>query len=98
MSELQETDKTMRVLAIIGGVVGFIEAILQFMGSGFGWSMGIIGGVIALIFALISIFLGIKPIHYTPFTLAGMGVLLIIFASLIGGIIVLLAAFIGLIS
>jgi hypothetical protein len=99
MSELQETDKTMRVLAIIGGIVAFVESILQLIGEPLmGYSLGILGGVFALIFALITIFLGIKPIHYTPFIIAGMGILLIVFASLIGGIIVLLAAFIGFIS
>lgn len=99
MSELQETDKTMRVLAIIGGIIAFVESILQIILQPLmGYSFGILGGVFALIFALIAIFLGIKPIHYTPFILVGIGILLIVFASLIGGIVVLLAAFIGLIS
>ena len=98
MSELQETDKTMRVIAIIGGVIGFVEAILQFLEMGYGWSFGILSAVIGLLFALFAIFLGIKPIYYTPFILAILGVVLIIFACLIGGILVLLAAFIGLIS
>ncbi|MFX1355837.1 MAG: hypothetical protein ACFFA8_01005 [Promethearchaeota archaeon] len=98
MSELQETDKAMRVIGIIGGVIAFIEAILQFIGMGYGWSFGILSAVIGLLCALAAIFLGIKPIHYTPFILAALGVVLIIFACLIGGIFVLLAAFIGLIS
>jgi len=68
MSELQETDKVMRVFAVIVAA-----------------SILVIG-------------LGIRPIHYTPTFLGILGVGLIICAVLIGGIIVLLATFIGALS
>ncbi len=99
-SAIQEADKTMRGLAIIGGIVGVIEAILNLAGFGvFKWGLlGIAGGVIALIIAIIAIFLGFKPIHYTPAILGVIGLFLIIFGILIGGIIVLLAAFVGALS
>ncbi len=99
MSEYQETDKAMRVMAVVGGIISIVEAIMILIGSGLmPWEFGILGGVIGLILALVAIFLGIKPIHYTPFILGVIGVVLIVFAVLIGGIIVLLAAFFGLIS
>lgn len=99
MSEYQETDKAMRIMTVVGGIIGLVEAIMILAGSGLmPYGYGILGGVIGLILALVAIFLGIKPIHYTPFILAAIGVVLIVFAVLIGGIIILLAAFFGLIS
>jgi hypothetical protein len=99
MSEIQETDKVMRVVAIIGGIVSFIEAILILVGIGImPYNFGITGGIISLVLAVLVIGLGIRPIHYTPTFLGIIGVGLIIFAALIGGIIVLLATFIGAIS
>ena len=99
MSEYQETDKAMRIMAVVGGIIGLVEAIMMLVGSGLmPYGYGILGGVLGLILALVAIFLGIKPIHYTPFILGVIGVVLIVFGVLIGGIIVLLATFIGLIS
>ena len=99
MSETQASDKGMRVLAVVGGLVAIIEEILQFMGAGLmPYGFGIIGAVFSIICAIIAVALGIKPINYTPFIIAILGILLIVFASLIGGIIVLLATFIGFIS
>lgn len=99
-SAIQEADKTMRGLAIVGGIVGVIEAILDLAGFGLlGWGLlGIAGTIIALIIAIIAIFLGFRPIHYTPAILGVIGLFLIIFGILIGGIIVLLAAFVGALS
>lgn len=99
MSKTQEADKGMRVLAVVGGFVAIIESILQFMDAGLmPYGFGIIGAVFSIIFAIIAVALGIKPIHYTPFIIAILGILLIVCASLIGGIIILLATFIGFIS
>jgi hypothetical protein len=99
MSEAEAADKGMRVLAVFGGLVAIIEAVLQFMGAGLmPYGFGLLGAVFSVICAIIAIALGIKPISYTPFIIAILGVLLIVFASLIGGIIVLLATFIGFIS
>ena len=99
MSEYQETDKAMRVMAVVGGIISIVEAIMILIGQGImPYGFGILGGVLGLILALVAIFLGIKPIHYTPFILGVIGVVLIVFAVLIGGIIILLAAFFGLIT
>ena len=98
MSEIQAADKFMRGVAIIGGIIAVIESILHMFDFFEFWSFGIITEIIALILAIIVILLGIKPIHYTPAVLGGISILLIIFGSFIGGIIVLLAALIGAIT
>ena len=101
MSELQETDKTMRGVAIIGGIIAFVESILALTGAGlvdFGIATDLINGILGIIFAVVVIFLGIKPIRYTPVFLGILGILLIVFGILIGGIFVLLGTFIGAIS
>ena len=99
MSEIQETDKGMRIVAFIGGIVAIIESFLELVGAGlmaygFGW----ISGVLGIIFAILVIALAIRPLHYTPVMLGVLGIALIVFAILIGGIIVVLAAFIGAIT
>ncbi len=96
---VQASDVAMRVSAIIGGFVGIVEAIFIFIGErlvpyGFGW----ISGVIGILLAIAALSIGIKPIHYAPFLLGLIGVPLIILGLLIGGIIVLVATFFGLIS
>jgi hypothetical protein len=99
MSEIQETDKAMRVFAIIGGIVSIIEAILVITGTRImPYHFGILGLALALLASILVIGLGIRPIHYTPTFLGILGVGLIVCAVLIGGIVVLLATFIGAIS
>jgi len=99
MSEIQETDKVMRVFAFIGGVVSIIESILVITGTAImPYNFGILGLVISLMASILVVGLGIRPIHYTPTFLGILGVGLIVCAVLIGGIIVVLATFIGAIS
>jgi hypothetical protein len=99
MSKVEESDKGMRVIAIIGGIIAIIEAILISTGNALmSYGFGVIGTILIFIFAIIAIVLGIRPIRGTPFFLALIGILLIVFASLIGGIFVLLATFIGFLS
>ena len=99
MSKLQESDVVMRIAAITSGIIVLIEAVLKIIGIdivkwGFGW----IGGVIALLLAILVILLGIKPIHYTPVFLGILGVSIIIFGVLIGGIIIIVATILGAIT
>lgn len=98
MSEIQETDKLMRIMAIVSGIIVFVESVLKLFNLSilpwFGW----IGGLVGILLAVCVIFLGIRPIHYTPTILGVIGVVLIIFAVLLGGIAVLLAMFIGAVS
>ncbi len=101
MSELQETDKAMRVFAVIGGIVSVIETILIMTGTAILPYAGIWGIwvlILALLASILVIGLGIRPIHYTPTFLGILGIGLIICGVLIGGIIVLLATLIGAIS
>ena len=99
MSKVEASDKGMRAIAIIGGVIAIIEAILILTGNGLmSYDFGALGTILIFIFAIIAFALGIRPIRGTPFILAVIGILLIVFASLIGGIFVLLAAFIGFLS
>lgn len=97
-SKLQASDKVMCAVALIGGIVSLIETLLHMIGFLEFWSFGIITEVIALVLAIIAILLGLKPVHYTPAILVVIGLLLIIFASWIGGIIVLLAAVLGILT
>lgn len=99
MSEIQETDKLMRIMAIISGVIVLVESILQLveisiLPYNFGW----IGGLIGILLSIAIIFLGIRPIHYTPVFLGVIGIVLIIFAILLGGIAILLTTFIAALS
>jgi hypothetical protein len=99
LSKIQEADKGMRGLAIVGGIIALIESILDLSGFGLvAWGLGIGGTIIALIISIIAIGLGFYPINYTPAILGVIGVFLLIFGILIGGIFVLLAAFLGGIS
>lgn len=97
-SKLQASDKFMCVVAIIGGIVGLIESGLHMLDFFEFWSFGIIYDLVALVLAIIAILLGIKPVHYTPSILVVIGLFLIIFGSWIGGIVVLIAALIGILS
>ncbi len=84
---------------MVGGIIAFIESILQFMGvEVLDYGNNILSGTLGIIFAVLAILLGIRPIHYTPAILIGLGILLMVFSIIVGGIIVLLAGFIGTIS
>jgi len=96
MSEIQETDKTMRALALCGGIIAIIESILELIGAGLmPYGFDVLSGVLGLLFAVLVIFLAIRPIHYTPVFLGILGIALIVLAVLIGGIVILLATFMG---
>ncbi|MFX1379173.1 MAG: hypothetical protein ACFFA4_08755 [Promethearchaeota archaeon] len=97
-SKLQESDVFMRVVAIAGGIIALIESLLHLIGIFEFWTLGWVIEVIAIVLAILPILLGIKPIQYTPTFLGIIGLLLIIFSVLIGGIVVLLATIIGAIT
>jgi len=47
LSELQETDKVMRVIAVIGGIIGLVESILVLLDSGLmPYGFGVISGIL----------------------------------------------------
>ena len=89
-----------KLLAIIGGIVALIEAILSLTrGKGivdlnFGLVNNIIAAIIAIILAIIVLLSALKPNKPIPFNailLIILGIVMIIFSSLIGGILVLIA-------
>ncbi|NHJ20447.1 MAG: hypothetical protein EAX91_05870 [Candidatus Lokiarchaeota archaeon] len=96
MSKLQESDLVMRIVAIGSGIVALIEAVLKIMGVSLAvWGWDWIGGLVSFGLAILVILLGIRPIQYAPVFLGILGVLVIIFGVLIGGIIIIIATFIG---
>ena len=99
MSEIQETDLLMRLIAIVSGIIVLIEAVLKIMGVEVAiWGWGWIGGAVSFVLAIFAILLGIRPIHYTPVFLGILGVAIIFFGVLIGGIIVIVATILGAIT
>ncbi len=99
MSEIQETDVVMRIAAIASGIIVLIEAVLKIAGvSLVGWGWGAIGSAVALLLGILVILLGVRPIHYTPVFLGILGVSVIIFGVLIGGIIIIVATILGAIT
>ena len=99
MSEVQETDLLMRIMAIASGIIALIEAVLKVMSVEIAiWGWGWIGGAVAFVLAILVILLGIRPIHYTPVFLGILGVGILFFGVLIGGIAVLVATILGAIT
>ncbi|MHA2281761.1 MAG: hypothetical protein ACXAC5_13030 [Promethearchaeota archaeon] len=99
MSEIQETDKSMRIAAIFGGIIATVESFLKLIGfEVVPYGFFVLSGVLGLLFAVLVILLGIRPIHYAPVFIGILGILLLVFGIIIGGIIVLIATFIGAIS
>ena len=96
-------ESIMKILAIIGGIIALIEAILSFFGWGISvfWGIAIIGPIIAIILAIVVILSVVRPGNPIPFTwvvLVILGILIIIFGSLIAGILVLIAGILGLLK
>ncbi|MGV9172088.1 MAG: hypothetical protein ACOC44_13330 [Promethearchaeia archaeon] len=88
-----------KILIIIGGLIGLIEAIMSLVGNPLitgGWfGLGWVSSVIALIISLAILFSCFKPddpIPYSAIVELILGILLIIFGSLIGGILVIIGA------
>lgn len=81
-----------RILIILAGIIGLIEAIIGFVvSSWFGWIGSILGLIIAVLI-LLSCFKPGKPIPYTPIIELVLTILLLIFGSWIGGIIGIIGA------
>lgn len=96
-------EKIMKILAIIGGILALLEGILGFFGAAFSvfWGFPIIGPIIAIILGIVVILSVIRsgnPIPFTWIVLLILGILVIIFGSLLGGILVLIAGILGLIK
>jgi len=87
----------MKLLAMLGGIIALIEAIAGFFGWGFyGW--GIFSSIVAIIIAivvLLSVFRPDNPIPYNAMFLIIFGIIMIVFSSIFGGILVLIGGILG---
>jgi len=93
---MRETD-LMRLLAGIGGVITLIETILGFNERNVGTSK-VLSIVISIILSVIVILGVMRPGNPVPMNwllFVGLGIVIIIFSSLAGGILILVAGFIG---
>ncbi len=87
----------MRLLAGIGGVITLIETLLGLNERNFDTSK-IMLIVISIVLAVIVILSVIRPGNPVPMNwllFVGLGIVIIIFSSLAGGILILVAGFIG---
>jgi len=87
----------MRLLAGIGGVITLIETLLGFNVSHFDTSKAIII-VISIVLAVIILLSVLRPGNPVPMNwllFVGLGIIIIVFSSLPGGILILVAGFIG---
>ncbi len=87
----------MRLLAGIGGVITLIETLLGFNTSHFDTSKAMII-VISIILAMIILLSVTRPGNPVPMNwllYLGLGIIIIIFSSLPGGILILIAGFVG---
>ena len=93
------------ILVLLGGIVGIIEGILTFLGTPIfsagglfldGWIMGILGILFALIALVNSGFLKISALDFGKknkfLVCLIIGVIMIVFASTLGGILVVIGA------
>jgi hypothetical protein len=88
-------EKIAKILVVLGGIVALIEAILSFAGTAVLNFFPIVGPIIALILALLvllMVFKGIPMDWDNAIVMLILGILIIIFGSLIGGILVILGA------
>ena len=93
-----DNKELMKTLAMIGGIIGLIEAIIGFFWGYY--SLGVpylspILGLILSVLVLLSVFRPGNPIPYNAIVLIIFGILMLIFASLIGGILVLVGGILG---
>ena len=96
MKSLHNED-LMKLLAVLGGVIGLIEAILGFDDRNLD-ATRIILLVISIILAviiLLSIIVPHKFVELNWIICVVIGIVMIIYTSLIGGILVLIAGFVG---
>lgn len=92
---MSDYEKIAKLLVIIGGLVALIEAILGFVGTAIFAPLGIVGSIIALILAVLVLYMVFqnKPIEWdNGIVMLIFGILILIFGSLIGGILIIIAA------
>jgi peptidoglycan/LPS O-acetylase OafA/YrhL len=90
-------EDTMRLLAALGGLFALIEAILGFEQRRIEDIniISIVIGIILAVLVLISVISPDKPIPLNWMVFVVLGIAMIVYSSLIGGILVLIAGFVG---
>lgn len=91
------TEEIMKLLAVLGGVIAIIEAILGFNERNLD-NTRIILSIISIILAAIIILSAVIPhkfIELNWIICVVIGIVMIIYTSLLGGILILLAGFVG---
>jgi len=91
-----ENKEIVRILAIIGSIIGLIQAITGFWGSLISILLSLIGIIVAAL-ALLSVLRPGDPIPYSAVFLIIFGVLMTLFSGWIGGVIVLVAGILWLV-
>jgi hypothetical protein len=87
----------MRLLGGIGGVITLIETIIGFNEGRIYYSEAVLL-IVSIILATVILFSVIKPGNPVPMNwllFVGIGIIIIVFSSLAGGILTLIAGFIG---
>ena len=96
MKSLHNED-LMKLLAVLGGVIGLIEAILGFDDRNLDATRIIllVLSIILAVIILLSIIVPHKFVELNWIICVVIGIVMIIYTSLIGGILVLIAGFVG---
>ena len=102
---LNTNKEIVRILVIIGAIIGLLQAILSFGNWGLAfWSLIAVANIFSSIFGIIiaglillSVFRPDDPIPYKAWLLILFGVLLTLFNAWIGGILVLVAGILWLV-
>lgn len=84
-----------KILVVLGGIIALIEAIMSFLGTAVLNFFPVVGPIIALILALLvllMVFKGIPMDWDNAIVMLILGILIIVFGTLIGGILVVLGA------
>lgn len=84
-----------KIFVVIGGIIALIEAILSFFGTAVLNFFPIVGPIIALILALLVLLMVFKSIPMdwdNAIVMLIIGILIIVFGTLIGGILVIIGA------
>ncbi|KKN32220.1 hypothetical protein LCGC14_0816130 [marine sediment metagenome] len=92
-----QNEDLMKLLAALGGVIGLIEAILGFDDRNLEVSRVIllVLSIILAVIILVSIIVPHKFVELNWIICVVIGIVMIIYTSLIGGILVLIAGFVG---
>ncbi|MBD3213994.1 MAG: hypothetical protein GF311_15395 [Candidatus Lokiarchaeota archaeon] len=102
MATKTEINKIMYILTLIGGIIAIFEAAIGVSNiKAFNFDYDLISRIVAIVIAVLILLSALKPDDPIPFNwvvLLVFSILLIIFGSFAGGIIVLVAAILGLFS